>query len=283
MEIKRLRLKFTLQSDNKVSTDMWHGSQLRGAIKQALVVQNCTNMRVGECDRCKKCSCTSKLLFDTVGAKATKLITNPVTITAEFSDKDIVTDTINFTISLYGDSAIGTKDTLIDAIGKRLYLGRERTKFNVVSISEQLDTFDLSVLDAPGKKLNTINIVFDTPYINKLLQSKGVSKFKSDSLMRAITTRITSMVNTMGLDYTVKFRDLIDNADSFEIKLNLKSAIYKRVSRRTMRNQHIKAYTGNIQLSGDISKIYNYLKLAEFLGIGKECTMGFGRIHIEEG
>ena len=57
---------------------------------------------------------------------------------------------------------------------------------------------------------------------------------------------------------------------------------YGRHSTRDNKDHNLRGQNGYITITGDLSNIINMIKIASQLNIGKSCTMGFGKFHIEE-
>lgn len=275
MEIRVAELDITLKAERATNFGTWLGSKLRGAIKNGLVYQNCTNMRLGACDICRHTDCPSKFLFDNIDKSTCRIAINPVILDVDFQDTDIVADTISFKVKLLGH-AIMAQDKLIDVLKYGIFLGQERVKFQLDTLNELNYTIDITDLAKPESKApEEISLVLDTPYV-----VKAKSGITAESFIRNCTTRITGMVNTLGLDYNVEYQKALDSCKDLILRTDVTKQSYKRISTRTHKKQTIGGYTGTLTLKGDLSKVYKYIAIASKLNIGKECTMGFGKFSI---
>ena len=287
MKLNELRINVSLKSDKPTDLGNWCGSQIRGALKNGIAMRCCTSLCYNGCSNCRKLGCVSKKLFDSKPTITSKSIvnhashfSNPIIVESEFSDTAVESDTIRITIRLFGSEAIEQKDILMDIMKDGLFTGYPRVKFVATDISETTHEYDLDMLGDKDASANNkkFKLVFDTPYIKR-----SKHDFSSDQLIRAVTSRVTSIVNGVGLDYEVPFREAFKDAESINIEdVDTKDVYYGRHSTHKKRSEVIHGLTGSITMSGSFVNSMNFFKMCEKLGLGAECTFGFGRFHLEE-
>lgn len=279
MEIRKLTLSFKLKSTKETNIGIWSGSKLRAALKNSIIHAYCYNMERGACDKCKHMDCANKIVFDASTEDKARMSCNPVIIGCKFSDEDEITDNINVNISLLG-KAMMAKQNIIDAFTYGIFLGAERTHFKLDSYTEAMESFNIDKLSESdtSKSDKTITVKFDTPFV-----TKSTSGLTLESFIRNCTTRITSVVNALEMEYTVEYQKAIDSLCGISLKeIKTQDKYYGKLSSRTKRFNTIHGHSGEMTIAGDLSNVYKYIELASHLNIGKHCSMGFGEFSITE-
>lgn len=270
-----------MQSTNQTNIGEFPGSALRGALIQSMVYRNCESLRYGHCDKCKDTDCPLRNTFVSNAGGENHLEANPIIVNTDFVPDRTLSDRAKFSVILCGDNAKSLKNEITDILNDGIYLGSPKTKFSLTSLSEESDEVDLSILDKTYSEYSNtkIKIEFITPFLSK---NKIKSIDNTEKFTRTITTRVTSMVRGLGIDYRVPYQNIIDNADVIKsVQSNLRKVSIQRKSTRTHKYQLLHGEIGEMVLEGDFSHIYPFIEIASKLSIGKECTMGFGQFKWE--
>jgi hypothetical protein len=122
---------------------------------------------------------------------------------------------------------------------------------------------------------STITIRFETPYKTK-------SKFDAGSLLMGIIRRI-SLLQYFYTDKRLQadFKQLKQQTQQIEI---IKQALHwqrgQRFSARSSTTADTSGWMGQLEIKNNIN-LWPYLWLGQWLGIGKNASMGFGRYRLE--
>lgn len=280
MDIVQVTLKTKLKSSNTVSLGVWQGAKIRSALISAIARRYCENLRYEACNECNNTTCMNKYVFYFKQDDKARMATNPIIINTEFSDYEVEADNIDIEIKLFYP-ATEYVDDIVDILESGIYIGVPQVKFNAEpgSVVQVDKTFNIKDLESRyTSKESTFEVKFETPMLTKSLSGVTPQQF-----IKNCTTRITSMVNTLGFDYQVQHELVNEAARNISIiDANIKDAYYSKMSTRTNRFQKIHGYTGTMKIRGDFSDIYPYMKMASEFNIGKQCTMGFGKFSIQE-
>ena len=290
MEIKTAKINVKLEADEFANIGSWDGSKLRGAIIQSVIDSNKCN---GDCEHCSK-ECLVNKVFEYKKENIASLVANPYIINGKFEDN--VTRKLKFSIVLFGHAT-----ELADYVVKLLNSLKVNTvdgnqvTFNIVDYSIENSVINTDNLDRVHEEMtnSAVRIVFDTPYVTKAKQwsidAKTGEKYLNyrgvsvESFIRNCTSRVTSMYNAVLDGKHFDYETYLNELDKLEIvDSNIRQKKFSRHSSRTNRDQVRNGDTGNFVLAGDLSKVYELIKFASNLNIGKSCTMGFGKFHVEE-
>ncbi len=119
----------------------------------------------------------------------------------------------------------------------------------------------------PWRVQNEGNIVHDPAKVNISL------------LFKSLLIRLTTLGAAFG-DKKLKFREI--NTDEILInENNLKFYELQRYSNRQSRKIYISGFTGSLLLTGNVSQIYPWLRIGEFVNIGKNTVFGLGKYILE--
>lgn len=278
MKIVKTTLDIKMKSEKQVSLGVWQGAKIRSALNFAVARRFCDNLEFGKCDTCNIGTCMNKYLFNFKSDKRARMESQPIIVDCDFNDSEVISDTFNIQIHLFYP-ATEYLDDMLDILKQGVYLGNPMVKFIAEDIQQSDTEIDLDVLksDAQDMTNTTLDITFETPFI-----TNGKSGVTSQQIIRSCTTRITSMVNTVGVNYTVTYEGANNAASQIElVKCNFSTKHYGKMSSRKSKYSTIHGVVGTMRLHGDFSKIYNYLNIASELNIGKECTMGFGKFTVK--
>ena len=281
MEFRIKKLSVEVQASTSTNIGEFPGSTLRGALIQAMVYRNCESLRYGKCDTCKDIDCPLKSCFMNEPVNSGHLETNPIIINTDFVRGRTQADRVKFSISLCGDDTSILAKEFKRILESGLFLGTPKTEFALTSLSEDNSVVDLSILDKvyDEYKDSTVRISIKTPFITNNKDSLAVNPTK---VIRALTTRTTAMVRTLGIDYRVPYQQVLEDMEGLElIDHKVQKVSIQRKSTHHTKYQLLHGEIGEIVMQGDFSHIYPFLVIASQLSIGKECTMGFGEFDWE--
>lgn len=279
MDVKIVKTTYDVKmtSERKVNLGIWQGAKLRSALNSAIARRYCDNIQYERCDHCNIETCMNKYMFMLKSDSKARMRANPIILDCTFNDTDEVSDQFTFKLHLFNPATNYAED-LVDILNHGVYLGNPRVLFKASNIDTVTETIDLAVLeqDASDKKDATVEITFENPFI-----TNGKSGATPQQIIRNCTTRITSMINTVGIDYTVKHEAVNEAATHVQFtECSFEDKYYGKQSSRKYKYSIIHGTVGSIKLHGDFSKIYNFLEVASKLNIGKQCSMGFGKFSV---
>ena len=278
VKINKVTLNIQLKTAETVNLGMWQGAKIRSAIIAAVARRYCDSPRYSECDICKVETCMNKYLFHYKQDKQARMASNPIIVECEFNNEEVWADEFSIKIHLF-NPATEYQDDIVEILEQGIYLGTPKIRFQAIEIIEETKVLDISIIDEKSDKTDSlIEINFETPFV-----TNGKSGVTHQQIIRSCTTRVTSMVNTVGVDYRVPYEKAIEAANKIQlVKVEFNPTVNSKQSTRTNRYDYINGVTGKMVLRGDFSDIYHFLEIASELNIGKECTMGFGKFTVKE-
>lgn len=288
MVVKRHVLNVHMTSDKYFGFGKFTGHLIRSALINNMVKQSgCGNIA---CDRCDKSDCVLKHTLMKKCDGNGKIFMNPMYIESEFVGKKdyIATTSLDFKIILLG-GAIDHLDAVKKAVEK-LEFNSDGLKgtFRLVGLEEETEEI---VVDIKDDECKSVKITFETPYIykpaatNKFKKEVGPvrrDKLDFNSLMRTCTTRVTALMNSCCDGEHFDYRRFTDK--KYDVKIvdsNLHEDVFARHSSRRDKDEYIRALSGYVVYEGNIDEAYGLLELVSKLNIGKETTLGFGKIICE--
>ena len=270
-----------MKSETPAYIGEFPGSAIRGALMQSIIYRHCESLRYGQCDTCNFSDCIMKQCFKAKVPSVGHLETNPIIINTDFVKGREYADTLNFSIVLCGDNAIAQKGELMKILNTGMFIGSPKVEFKIASTTEtnMLVNLDTLAQEYQEYKNSTIRIHLKTPFVSK---NKVALVDKPQKFIRALTTRVTSMVISLGIDFHVPYEQVIETMDNISLtESNIERVDIQRKSTNHGKYQLVHGEIGDFILQGDFSHIYPFLVIASQLSIGKECTMGFGEFSWE--
>ena len=130
------------------------------------------------------------------------LETSPIFVSTDFVPGRDCSDTLNFSITLCGSGNEDIVKEVKRVLEGWLMVGSPKKEFSLVNLTESNTTIDLSMLDKEYPEYNSckVRIKLSTPLITNNKVSVEASPTK---LITALTTRVTAMDRTLGLEYLV--------------------------------------------------------------------------------
>lgn len=271
--MKIVKLETTLKAENNIWLPDFLGSTLRGALISRLSKKYCTSKNL-ECRQCKNHICINKQLFNNWDeTQGNNTSANPIIINAKTLHNP--SNQIELEIILLG-SAVIYSEIIANTLEEGLII-----KNKELFVATDVDTTIID-LDSIENKYSSGKIKVSLQSQTSLPSSMMGLDFKQ--FIRAILIRYKAVGEILGLDMNYSYKELTESANdkvSLENKsINIKELVRK--SSRTDKKNTVPCIVGELVYSGDFSDYYKYLNIIEYLNMGKWCTMGLGKINIEE-
>lgn len=126
-----------------------------------------------------------------------------------------------------------------------------------------------------------IRIRFLTPFRFKNENRLG-KLLTFEIFMRSIFRRLTLLSVHSPLSFCIDFKRLLSLAESVKTKESqLRWFDWERYSARQGGKMKLGGFVGDIVFTGHLNEFIPYIKLCEFLNVGKNCTFGLGKYEIE--
>lgn len=175
-------------------------------------------------------------------------------------------------------------------------IGKERDKFSLEEIREEfpqkktiykkgeekLSCIEGASIKFEEKEIEKIKVIFLTPTKLKF-NNKYCDNPSFEVLMESILRRVYFFLTFWcGTKIEYNFKELIENAKKIKmLRKNIKWLDFERYSTRQNTKMKLGGILGEVEYSGDLKIFYPYLKLCEYIHIGKNTTFGFGKIMLE--
>jgi len=302
------KVEFILKARGEIVLPEFKENLFRGAIGKVFKRLFCVIKTIPDCSECLlKDKCVYSRIFESVNNNSNIILKKvekfPHPFVLYFPDrmKYMYKDgeKLGLEIVLIGDSIEYLPFFILVFIemGKN-GIGRDKIKFELKDVLSN----GVSIYDSNEKRVfkEKINIHKGIDFVEKInsdtlsieiktpmkIQYAGKIQYKPDfhmiisNLLRRI--QVLTALYCNGPDY-VDFKDLLEKSKEIKIVYNLLK--WEMQSRYSYRQRQVIGYDGikgDIELSGDISTFYPFLKIAEFLHIGKGTTFGLGKIKIKK-
>ncbi len=304
--------EITLKSLEKINLPYYSGFAFRGLFGNALIKTVCVFKTFKkDCNTCiLKDKCIYSLIFESPainknnGAlKGTSNIPHPFIITPEkfnlqFNRKGSIG---SIYLTLFGN-AVEYLPFLIFAFERmgEIGLGRNRGKFIIKEVKQFVGINRKVLIFKNGNsQITQKNFSFNFDYFKKMKTAKNSliiktftpvrlkkeNKFIRDNItlfdiMLAIKRRVKALSYYYSNNEIIlpEVETLIENID-FKLQ-NLSWLDLSRYSSRQDTFMKMGGLMFESEISGEVEKIYSYLKLAEFIHIGKNVSFGLGKIKI---
>lgn len=185
-----------------------------------------------------------------------------------------------FAFTRFGERGIGKqKDRfIIDEIKEEF----PEKKILYKNPEDKLSMLETKEILWKEKEIKSIKINFLTPTKLKI-NNKYISNPDFSILMESIFRRIYFLlIFWCGIEMKYNFKDLIKEAKNIKIENgNLYWKDFERFSTRQKTKMKLGGIMGEVEYSGDIKKFYPYLKICEYIHIGKNTTFGLGKYVLE--
>ncbi len=180
-------------------------------------------------------------------------------------------------------------------------IGPERGKFRIAEVTATADQGEIQIFDGakdcfvnpvPLRQMadffsadtnaDSATLTFLTP--TRIKDQNRLTKDMSFALlMRNLLRRISILTDLCtGNPFQADFRELIRKAGEVRtVESRLHWYDWKRYSARQKDSMKLGGFLGSITFRGDLTPFFPFIRMGEFLHIGKACTFGLGRYNVE--
>lgn len=130
--------------------------------------------------------------------------------------------------------------------------------------------------------LDTVTLAFRTP-LNLRHQGHylGPNDLSVKDLLRALIRRVGDLCSLLlQQPLQLDIPRLLDTADDLEVRSDLRAQGWQRYSNRQRQHMPVAGVTGFWQLTGDLSTLWPFLYLGQWLHVGKKTTFGLGHYQL---
>ncbi|HQA57599.1 MAG TPA: CRISPR system precrRNA processing endoribonuclease RAMP protein Cas6 [Acetivibrio sp.] len=293
------------------------GAMLRGGFGVNLREMVCVN-RGEVCEQCfLSPKCGYSVVFESRKEKQENLfytinmIPRPFVIDVPLFDKDFYRagETIDFYITVIGD-ALDYTPFLIAAFMRFMNkgIGKERIKAEIeyIAYEDVLNQHETVIFDGKSKCLvgnykdrvtfGSIREKYSLPMVNRITVSfktmtrivkegKISNSFEFESFKRSLLRRISMLycyycgdkedeINRKLIDLINKKCDIVVTEDKRLWR------DWKRYSTRQKKEIYLGGLVGDIKIEGDLTELYPYILLGQYLHVGKNSTFGLGKYEV---
>ncbi|NPA52457.1 MAG: CRISPR system precrRNA processing endoribonuclease RAMP protein Cas6 [Aquificae bacterium] len=279
-------IKYKFEALNDFETPYFLGSAFRGILGKRLKktvcikpFENCLS-----CEFKKTCPYTVIFETETILNQPSRYVMRPPFEKRNLKEKD----NLELEITLLGETTnywefITASFSSVLNIGKERYLKLKDVYFyhpfekKYYPIKGFIPKFEAKDFLKENPNGDTINIRLFPTSIKIQKNFLKFSDFNKELFLKAVISRVSKVAYTYG----EKAGKIFIDKDSFEItKKELRPSPLKRWSNRKKTLMTIPAFEGEIQIKGDLSSIYPYLKMVELINIGKSVSFGLGKLKL---
>lgn len=319
IEFNNLRvtiLDFHLKPSRNIVLPDFKEAAFRGAFGSVFKRMVCASLRREKCRDCMLFNkCAFSIIFSPGASEDEKFfgrfeaVPRPFTLRVLNKEKNVsVEDELKIQLLLVGRAAeyfpyiflaieelgregLGIRDEEgirgkyeINAVFERLPDGTRRNIYNSLTPSKRLSLCGFAINEAIDRidSINECGIKLQTPL--RLKKDGRIAQFIDFSLLvRSIITRVNALSYFYGSgSVLLEIRDLLEEAEKVNVcRCNTRFVDYKYHSGRQRRSIMLGGLVGEIVYRGNITPFYQFLKMAEILGVGKNTTFGFGQIRLQ--
>lgn len=307
--MKLSKYRFTIKPKRELILPPYKGSTFRGGFGHAFRRAVCME-REKECSGCSlRSKCVYSYVFETsvpheVGKQQDKEVPHPFIIEPPIDERSHygIDDRLNFDLVLIG-RAVDYMPFFIFAFEEvgRVGVGRNKGQYSlekVIGMNNGEDTLiydgkshfrdDFSTIDSndiinEGEISNSqrVKLRFLTPARIKY-NGKLITDANFEIVIRNLLRRLSSLAGVhCGEKWELDWKGLIDRTK--EIKTVLSDLVWKdweRYSQRQDTKLKMGGFLGEITFEGDLTEFMPFLKLGEYLHIGKGTVFGLGKYEI---
>lgn len=290
------KFEFSLRTLNSFGLPDFKGSTFRGKFGHVLKHTICI-VSHRKCETCELAQeCAYQYLFQTKNKKGQEvprpfLLEPPLTRKRFFLKNEVfylnlllmgkAIDYLPYFLYGFmkmGEEGIGMDKGKFDVFSLKSLNGDGNRKEIYSSDTQKLQTdFDrLNLFQLKEKFLPQLTLQFLTPtYIQ--MRGQILEEIEFETLVKTIIRRFKSLSyfhsSAEKVEYSVDFK----NASEVEIvHSDLKMVSYQRYSNRQKKNLPLTGFTGKITYRGEIGPFYPWLKIGEYLHVGKGTVFGMG-------
>ena len=308
--IKFTRLKIHLRALEKIRLPVFPGASFRGGFGAALRRACCTMDRQPCQDCMLKTSCVYAAVFETASDHTSHALyqlsdfPRPFIIEPQFPVPEVISAGESFFCHLilighavnylpyfiYAFSSLGNAglgkgrerfkldsvETAMNTKGKTIFNGKSQQFLDSPQISSFAEFF------SEDDKNEKLSLTFETPtrikHENILTDDLSFELFMKNLLRRLLLLIQISHNSPWDLDYKAF---LNKSKGITKVKSDLYWYDWKRYSNRQKMTMKLGGFMGNIIFQGEITPFLPFIRLGEFVHVGKACTFGLGKYRME--
>jgi len=311
---KFARFRFYLEAKEKIYLPRYEGSTLRGGFGSVFKRIVCIN-KEGNCERCTlKEKCIYSYIFETVSSNRTKssystskyshpFIIEPLTKgKCEYNQDDKLT----FNLILIG-KAIDYLPYFTFAYSElgRKGIGRNRGRYTLEKVDSILDKNMDEIKTVYTRESDSLLGNYQIQSFTEIAKKSGYEKWENITLQFLTPTRIKykgRLILDVNFDILVKnlfrrisllseihcgekfdfnFKRALDEAKNIKvIQKDLYWSDWERYSSRQKRRMKLGGFKGKVIFEGNLDKFISFIKLGEYIHIGKGTSFGLGKYKI---
>ena len=266
--------KIDVATDAKEIFHFFNGSMIRGALGYALKNEVCINPT----QKCEGCFYADECLF--YHFYELKNQTHSYRFAMTLADKGL-----NFSLYLYNASE-QTLQEIVNSIQYALEvqgLGKERKKVGIETLYIN-GTFiqDYTHL----QNIEPVPLQINTFCKNITLQFLMPLRIKQNNVIAQNGVALHTLINSIHQRYLAlegkKMQKLQYKVEGSIVKDNMKFIHLSRYSERQKKGMNFDGLMGSLYIEGLDKKSYEYLKIGEILGVGKQSVFGLGNYQIKD-
>lgn len=266
--------KIDVVTDSKEKFHFFNGSMIRGALGYALKEEVCINPS----QKCEGCFHASSCLFYQFYELKNSI--HPYRLAMGVGEEGL-----NFSLYLYTASHQSLLEVL-RAIKTALEvqgLTKERKKVVIntllVNGTQVKDLSKLSNISAKNFQINTFCKNITLQFLTPLRMKQNNQIVQKDV---ALHTLVNSAYQRLLALEGKKMQKLNYRVEGKIVKDNMKFIQVSRYSARQKKSMNFDGLMGSVTIEGIDAKSYEYLKVGEIIGVGKQCVFGLGSYKIKE-
>ena len=309
-KVKFIRLKLFFTAQDKIYLPEFSGSAFRGGFGAALR-RSCCTMHHNTCNGCMLIkSCVYSLVFETsfnhISDSRYRLsdYPRPFIIESPFLKNNNFQsgETFSCNLILIG-KAIDLMPYFVFAF-KQLGqhgIGTSYGKYKIDKITNAFEENRKVVFDGNSEEFtNDLCIKYFNEFTNNKKECSNLFlKFQTPTrikyhgsltknlsfylLMKSLFRRLSLlMIVCKGISLDIDYKTFLHKAKKIELKTSgLFWYDWERLSHRQKTRMKLGGFLGDIKFSGELTEFLPYIKMCEFLHIGKNCTFGLGKYIIK--
>jgi len=301
--VKLQKFRLTLRAKECISLPPYKGSALRGGFGHAFRKVVCA-VRKENCDDCLlKHRCAYSYVFETPPPPDTTMLRkyprapHPFVIEPPDEDKEIYEpgEALTFSLVLIGKGReyLPYFVYAFEELGK-MGIGKGKGRYVVEEIREGNDV----IYTAESKRLSNPNSLIVLPQETNNVHRLSLSfitpaRIKYDEqittdpefhmLIRNLLRRISSLSYFHeGIKLELDYQGIIDRSMAVTMtRKDISWNDWERYSSRQDARMNLGGFVGNLEFAGELGEFMPYLRLGEFVHIGKATSFGLGKYVIQ--
>jgi len=316
VNLNRLSLgkyRFTLRTKGVLALPPYKGSVFRGGFGSVFRGLTCINKKK-ECANCLLANkCIYSYIFETSPPPSSSRLSKykniphpfvlepPLEKKREYAEGEI----LSFNLVLIG-RAIGYLPYFVFAFRRlgEIGLGKKRGRYEITRVDclgnhKKTDT----IYDNQTQTLRTVDTQIDVSKIFSFPRTSGsplTLKFITPTrikyqgtytshpdfhiIFRSLLRRLSSLAYFhCGEELDVNYKQMIREAKEVKtLEINLNWIDWERYSARQQQRMKLGGFVGRVTYQGDMAKFHPFLKIGEYVHLGKAAVFGLGKYEIEK-